>query len=192
MFDRFLGRNKPSQAPEPDPSRIDRLGYSLCAMLDLAKRNGLFEEEEIFPIIPEALPLLSRASDHFLGIIQSQPPHLLETLMCHSCRYLWGKAVEAAFLWAKSPDGDISLNFEAGHMAEQIIETDLPPKLEKIVKSSSEEFLVYFQAHQNAMIQYQGRMTPEHRGREIAVTLEYFPRLGMAYAISKGYHETSW
>ena len=192
MSGRLFGKRGGSQPEQPDPSRGARLGYSLCAMLDEAKRNGLYQEEDNFPIIPEALPLFSKASDHFLNIIQSHDPHLLETLMHHACRYLWGKAIESAFLWAKSPDGNISINFEPGEMANQTIATDLPTELEEIVKSSMDDFLPYFEAHQNAMIQHQSKMTPHHMEREIAVTLEYLPRIGMAYAISKGYHETAW
>ena len=42
------------------------------------------------------------------------------------------------------------------------------------------------------MSSHRKQMSPDHMGREIAVILEYFPRIGMAYAISKGYHETAW
>ena len=192
MLPRFFGRNGQDQRSEADPSRTARLGNSLCAMLDEAKRNELYGKDEDFPTIPELLLPLSRGSNHFLGILQSQEPRLLETLMHHSCRYLWGKAVEAAFLWAKSPDGKISINFEPGEMANQTITTDLPQELESIVVSSMDDFLPYFKAHQNAMITNQANMSPEQRGKEIAVTLEYIPRIGLAYAIHKGYHETVW
>jgi predicted transcriptional regulator len=110
----------------------------------------------------------------------------------YAFRYLWGKAIEAAFLWAKSPDGKISINFEAGEVAKQTIETNLPEKLEKFVKAKMDEFLPYFKAHQAAMIQHQCYMTPDHIAREIALTLEYLPRIGMEYAISKGFHEMKW
>jgi hypothetical protein len=177
---------------KPADTRIARLGYSLCAMLDEAKRNGLYEDDDNIPIIPEVLPIFSKASNHFMCIIQSQDPRFQETLMHHSCRYLWGKSIEAAFLWAKSPDGNISINFEAGEMAKQTITTELPEQLERIVISSIDDFVPYFKAHQNAMIANQSMMTPDSMIREIAVTLEYFPQIGLAYAIAKGYHETVW
>ena len=177
---------------KPEDNREARLGYSLCAMLNLAKENGLFEEEATFPVIPEALPLFSRASQHFCSIITSQDPTALETMMHHTCRYLWGKAIEAAFLWAKSPDGNISINFEPGEIANQTITTDLPAELEATVQSEMGAFLPYFEAHQQAMLTHQSDMVGEQFESEIAVTLDYFPKLGMAYAIMKGYHEMQW
>ena len=176
----------------PQDTRFARLGYSLSAMLEEAERNGLYQDEESFPIIPEVLPTFDKASEYFLNIVESQEPRMLETFMHHSCRYLWGKAVEAAFLWAKSIDGKISINFEAGEMANETITTDLPEELEAIVVSSMDEFLPYFKAHQDAIMVNQSSMSPNHMGKEMAVTLQYFPRIGMAYAISKGYHEAAW
>lgn len=194
MLNRFFGLLKKKQSIESsnDPSRVARLGHSLCAMLDEAKRNKLYAEEENFPIIAEALPQFSEASSYFRTVIESQEPHLIETLMHHSCRYLWGKAIEAAFLFAKSEDGNISVNFDAGEMGSKTITTDLPAEIEKIVISSMDDFMPYFKAHQNAMIKNQKIIGPEQLKREIATTLEYFPRIGMAYAISKNYHSTYW
>jgi len=86
----------------------------------------------------------------------------------------------------------IAINFEPGDMANQTISTDLPQELESIVISSMDESAPYFQAHQNAMLKNQSGMSPDSMSREIAVTLEYFPRIGMAYAVKKGYTETVW
>ena len=182
---------RPSSEGNNDSSRVPRLGYSLCALLDEAKRNKLYTDEENFPIIAKILPQFAQASNKFHSFIESQEPHLLETLMHHSCKYLWGKAIEATLLFADSEDGNISLNFAVEEMVNQSITTDLPTVIENIVKSSMEEFKPYFMAHQNAMIKNQKRMSPDHLKREINTTLLYFPRIGMAYAISKNYHRQS-
>ena len=103
------------------------------AMLEVAKKHDLYQVEENFPIIPEALPIFSKASAFFLSINESCEPENLEGLMQLTSQYLWGKGVEAAFLWAKSTDGNISINFEPSEMINQTICTDLPEELEKIV-----------------------------------------------------------
>lgn len=192
MFGKFFGRKRQEKRAESTSSGMSTSGYSVEAMLGVARRNALFDEEGEFPMIPELLPVFSKASKFFLTTIQSAPPMYLETFMHHSCRYLWGKSVEAAFLWAKSPDGNISINFEPGEMAREILTTELPQHLEKIVLSSLDGFLPYFKAHQQAMMANQHSMRPVQIQKEITDTLEYLPRIGLAYAISKGYHETRW
>lgn len=192
MFGNLFGRKKREEDHGTTSSGADGSGYSVAAMLDMAREKELFDEDGEFPMIPELLPVFAKATKFFLNTIQSAPPMYLETFMHHSCRYLWGKSVEAAFLWAKSPDGFISINFEPGEMANETISTDLPQYLEKIVLSSMDDFLPYFKAHQHAMMANQHNMRPADMQKEIADTLDYFPRIGIAYAISKGYHETRW
>jgi hypothetical protein len=157
-------------------------------MLDTAKERGLFEEETNFPIIPELVPVFSKASAHFKNVAESQGQRLLETMVHHSCLYLWAKAVEGAFRWADSPDGNVTIDFQPGDLAAETLRTGLSADRDSAVNQSKLEGEVYFKAHQQAMLMNQHRMGPEQMEREIAVTLEYFPRFAMAYAIKKGYH----
>lgn len=77
-----------------------------------------------------------------------------------------------------------------GPSFQEVPRYDLPQELESIVVSSMDDCVPYFQAHQNAMLRHQSRISPDNMSREMAVTLEYIPRIGMACAIKKGYTET--
>ena len=95
-------------------------------------------------------------------------------------------------LWSKSSDGIISLKIEPRAMAKQQIDTNLPSELEQIVCKSIPEASIYLDAHKEIMIQNQINMTRETFEKEVSETLEFFPKLGVAYAVSKRYHEINW
>lgn len=192
MFGKLFGRKRHDKSVGAVATGTGASGRSLSLIIDMAEKNGLIGPNGDFPAIFEIMNASGKASEMLLNILRSAPPMYRETLMHHSCRYLWGKTVEAVFLWAKNPHGNITINFEPEEMARQTLSTQLPQHLEEIVLSSMDDFLPYFQMHQAAMMANQHKMRPEEVQKEIQDTLEFFPHIAMLYAIRKGYHETCW
>lgn len=175
----------------PVDTRTARLGYSLCAMLDMAKALGVIQTEENFPVLPSVVPIFEKASSEFAEYVLKQPSHLIEKVMYQSCRYLWCKALEAVFLWAASSDGKVAITFNLEKSFEQRAHTSLPPKLDVIVQASTEEFHFYLTAHKMAIMRHQSKMSSSIMAKELTVTLQYMPLIGIAYAMSKDYHNGS-
>ena len=89
---------------------------SIGAMIDEVRQQGWLPQDEL-SIIHEIMHIYSQASEYFLDFIDEQDQQYRESLVYHTCRYLFAKAVEGVILWGASRDGNISVYFHPKHLA---------------------------------------------------------------------------
>jgi len=177
------------------PETVD----SVYVMSEAAETSGLISSGEI-ATIPELLPVLSQGSEMFFKLaVQSmaraaaqQDPQGGLPMMQRACMYLFAKGVEAVLLWAKSPDGRISMGFEPSELTTLDISTDLPPDQHRLAVDAMGGGRLLFDAHVQFMAgswDDARQVDVKHVEDEMRKTLLWIPRFAMAYAVARNYHE---
>lgn len=173
--------NKPDHQNATDPK--DSIG----AMISEATRQGWLQDSDL-GFIPELVSIYKNAADHFTNIIDKSEPKMRETLMYHTCRYLFAKGVEGVILWGISPHGKVSVYFHSKHLVESV-ETEVPKHLHAIVINSMPIGESLFRAHQYFIIQSQKKGHYIDLQNEMCETVQWIPRLGISYALYNKFHE---
>lgn len=166
---------------DKDKSHDAGIKDSIDAMIYEAKQQGWFRGKTL-SIIPELLKIYKGAADHFMKMIEAEDTQYRETLMYHTCRYLFAKAVEGVILWGNSPDGKISVYFSPKHIFNDF-ETEVPQHLHQTVIDSMPVGESLFKAHQKFVIQAQTSGLDINLREEMQNTIYWITRLGMSYAL---------
>jgi hypothetical protein len=174
--------------PTTTPPMAEPAGESARAIVDEARRRGLGVDDGRVPMIPAILDSIFMAGSMCMAIFRSLKREHAEEVVRRSFGFLFGKAVEAALQWSRSPDGKIDLGLKVEALIRPSLETSLPPELHVLAAAAAGESVPYFQVHQRIMRERQGSMSDDEFGREIRTTIQYIPMLAYLYAVGKGYH----
>lgn len=159
---------------------------SITAMINEARQQGWLVQDQL-AFIPEIMNIYSQASEYFLDLIAEEDPQYRQTLVYHTCRYLFAKAVEGVILWGPSPGGEISVYFHPKHLVGEL-KTEVPSHLHQTVIESQEVGESLFRAHKDWIIECQEKGVSLDLSDEIRKTIEWIPRFGISYALQKNYH----
>lgn len=160
---------------------------AMDTLLTEAETQGWLPGREL-SLIPEILPIFNNAASYFLNYIEEQEPMRRETLMFHTCRYLFAKGVEGVILWGAAPKGKISVYFHPKHLLGEI-ETEVPKHLHQFVLNSLPEGESLFRVHQKRVLDLQKSGKPVDLHEEMKTTLTYITRLGISYGLFHKYQE---
>jgi len=158
---------------------------SLDAMILEATSQGWLSDRN-FEMIPEIVNIYNEAADYFIDIIEESDPRMHESLVYHTCRYLFAKGVEGVILWGLASDGKVSVYFNPKHLNGDI-DTGLPPNLHKVVINSIPIGESLFRAHQEFVIHHQKSGLKIDIHAEIVKTLQWAARFGIRYALFHKY-----
>jgi len=158
---------------------------SIDAMIAEATRQGWLPDRDL-GMIPELVDIYKNAANHFSNMIFETEPEYRETLMYHTCKYLFAKAVEGVILWGMTSDGQISVYFHPKHLTEGI-ETEVPFHLHQIVIDSMSIGDSLFRAHQEFVIQSLEKGVEISVDEEIAKTIQWISSFGIGFALFNNY-----
>ena len=154
-------------------------------MFNEAERQGWLRNRDL-GTISELMSMYKNAANYFVELIDDADSGSRESIVYHTCRYLFAKGVEGVILWGIAPSGNISVYFEPKHLLGEI-ETEVPKHLHKVVCDSMSVADGLFKAHQNFIIESQKSSRPIDLKAEIVKTVEWIPRFGISYALFKQY-----
>jgi len=183
-------RDAPSETQRKRKSKIEKAAAgvnSIQAVFAEAEKQGWLVGQNV-NFIPEIMGIYGKASDYFLQMIEEADPKFRETLAFHVSRYLFAKGVEGVIQWGASPKGNISVFFHPKHL-HGVMEFEIPPEYRHLVDESVKIGENLFRAHQINIMERQTKHNKLDIRLEMYDVINWMPRLGISYALNKGYHE---